>query len=163
MTRVGIIGASGYAAADLMRLLLGHPDAARLHQELVRIHVTQADGYYLEGAYARALDEIELVRRLEDDNPRTAGLFKKIDEKVGFPDIEIKSVLTVRGAPSIMAAIDTRTLQLEPGDVHRNVRLVSVNHRTGEIVFEQIYTGERQQYVRTRGGKSHSIITPSGR
>ena len=29
MTRVGIIGASGYAAADLMRLLLGHP-AARL-------------------------------------------------------------------------------------------------------------------------------------
>lgn len=29
MTRVGIIGASGYAAADLMRLLLGHP-AARI-------------------------------------------------------------------------------------------------------------------------------------
>jgi N-acetyl-gamma-glutamyl-phosphate reductase len=29
MTRVGIIGASGYAAADLIRLLLGHP-AARL-------------------------------------------------------------------------------------------------------------------------------------
>jgi len=28
MTRVGIIGASGYAAADLMRLLLGHPAAA---------------------------------------------------------------------------------------------------------------------------------------
>ncbi len=27
MTRVGIIGASGYAAADLMRLLLAHPDA----------------------------------------------------------------------------------------------------------------------------------------
>ncbi len=27
MTRVGIIGASGYAAADLMRLLLGHPQA----------------------------------------------------------------------------------------------------------------------------------------
>jgi N-acetyl-gamma-glutamyl-phosphate reductase len=27
MTRVGIIGASGYAAADLMRLLLGHPEA----------------------------------------------------------------------------------------------------------------------------------------
>ncbi len=27
MTRVGIIGASGYAAADLMRLLLGHPGA----------------------------------------------------------------------------------------------------------------------------------------
>jgi len=27
MTRVGIIGASGYAAADLMRLLLGHPSA----------------------------------------------------------------------------------------------------------------------------------------
>ena len=29
MTRVGIIGASGYAAADLMRLILGHP-AARI-------------------------------------------------------------------------------------------------------------------------------------
>ena len=27
MTRIGIIGASGYAAADLMRLLLGHPEA----------------------------------------------------------------------------------------------------------------------------------------
>ncbi|MGB2997132.1 MAG: N-acetyl-gamma-glutamyl-phosphate reductase [Phycisphaerae bacterium] len=27
MTRVGIIGASGYAAGDLMRLLLGHPEA----------------------------------------------------------------------------------------------------------------------------------------
>ena len=27
--RVGIIGASGYAAADLMRLILGHP-AARI-------------------------------------------------------------------------------------------------------------------------------------
>jgi len=27
MTRVGIIGASGYAAADLMRLLLAHPHA----------------------------------------------------------------------------------------------------------------------------------------
>lgn len=27
MTRVGIIGASGYAAADLLRLLVGHPDA----------------------------------------------------------------------------------------------------------------------------------------
>ena len=27
MTRVGIIGANGYAAADLIRLLLGHPDA----------------------------------------------------------------------------------------------------------------------------------------
>ena len=27
MTRIGIIGASGYAAADLMRLVLGHPEA----------------------------------------------------------------------------------------------------------------------------------------
>ncbi len=61
MTRVGIIGASGYAAADLMRLLLGHPGAeivaladlpdkcgplARLFPQFagrLDIHITPAD------------------------------------------------------------------------------------------------------------------------
>lgn len=141
-------------------ILPGSPLAVDLHQRLVHLHSQRADAFYLEGDYVAALEEIESVRRLETDNPRTAALFEKIDEKVGFPQVMINSVLKIHDTGRVMATIDGTTAQLAEGEQFRNIRVTSIDPRSGVVVFEQVYTGEQLQLVKVPGGQGTWITSP---
>lgn len=143
--------AAGDLVAQAEATLPGYGPAVALHDSLVQLHVRRADDYYLEENYVAALEEIQSVRRLEDHTPRADALFAKIDERIGFPNIQINSVVTVRGQARIIATINGKSVHLRTGQEFANIRVASIQQRTGEVIIEQRYTGEQQRLVKAPG------------
>lgn len=149
-------GAFGRAVDLVLKaeaIVPGYPPAVALHAKLLQHHLRRADQLYVQQQYLSALDEIVLARRLDPDNRRAYEVFEKIEQRVGYPDIKINSVMEVRGAPRVFATIDGKTYQLEPGDQAANVVLDGVNVATGDVRFKQVYTNERRTFTKVPGSR----------
>lgn len=132
-------------------ILPAFPPALDRHRKLVQFHVKRADAYYVEQRYTDALEDIVSVRRLEEGNTRADALFALIDERIGFPDIAVNSVMTVHGRPRVMATIRGQAAQLEIGGEFGNVRVQHIDRRSGTVIFEQMHTGEQQHLIKVPG------------
>ena len=56
MIRVGIIGGAGYTAGELIRILLGHPDA-----EIVFVNSTSNAGNKISAVHGGLIGEIDML------------------------------------------------------------------------------------------------------
>lgn len=135
----------------------GFAPALEMHARLVRRHVRRADDLFLQQEFVRALEDIVAVRRLEDYNERAEALFEKIEERISIPEIAINSIVDVQGHARIIATIEGQAAHLKVGDVFGNVRVVSIDPRLGEVVFQQIYTDEQTKLVKIPGSRGEWI------
>ena len=94
MIKVGIIGASGYAGAELARIISNHP-----HAELVVATSRQYEGQPLSEVFPNLRDKVDLIC----ENPSVAELAEKAD--IFFAAVPHKTAMDL--VPSLLCLLYT--------------------------------------------------------